>query len=109
MAQAVLVELVIQQPLGIVRVMKERQRAAPTPFLDALRRQQMMSRLREHDGRRHQHQAIHARAGSARERAFGEIEPTEAVLAQSRMARERARQLRVRSERARAKRARTES
>ena len=38
--------------------MEERQRAAAAPFLDALRRQQVMSGLREHDGRREQHQPI---------------------------------------------------
>ena len=52
-------------------------------------------------------EAIHTRAGSARERALTEMEPTEAVLAQSKLARERSRQLRVKSERARVQRART--
>src|SRR2546428_5233399 len=56
--QAVFVERHVQQPLLAVRVVEERQGAAALPLLDALWRQQMMSRLGEHDRPREQHHAI---------------------------------------------------
>src|SRR2546422_4046724 len=59
--QAVFVERHVQQPLLAVRVVEERQGAAALPLLDALWRQQMMSRLGEHDRRREQHHAIDPR------------------------------------------------
>ena len=42
--------------LGAGGIVKERQRAAPLPLLDALRRQQVMARLREHHRGREQYQ-----------------------------------------------------
>ena len=59
-AERVLVERDVERPLFAVGVVEERERAGPPPFLDAFGRQQMMTWLGEHDGRRQQHEAIDA-------------------------------------------------
>ena len=71
--QAVFVESEIERPLLSEGVMEERERPFPLPLLHPLRRQEMMSRLREHHGRRHEHQPVDALAklssGKDRQRA----------------------------------------
>src|SRR6185436_4262433 len=60
--QAVFKERKIERLLFAGAVVKERQRSAAAPLYDPLRRQEVMSRLGEHDGGRHQHQPIDALA-----------------------------------------------
>src|SRR5437764_14415824 len=54
--QTVFIESVIELPLGVVGVVKERQCAAAMPLLDALRRQEMMSGFGEHHRRSEKHE-----------------------------------------------------